>query len=105
MLHDDQLGHDSLLEGIVFEPVKRSATVKLLSYEKQETPERVPIEIVFTDVDAVTFSADCVGLAANRWAGNVAYWHIAEAAGVSHFYLVEGYISITSKAIPELRRM
>lgn len=104
MLHDDLLGHDSLLEGMAFDPVKRSATVKLLSYESQDARERVSIEIVFSDVDAVTFSADCIALADNRGAGNVAYWHIAEAAGVSHFYLVEGYISITSKAAPELHR-
>jgi hypothetical protein len=105
MLHDDQLGHDSLLDGIVFDPVKRSAVVKLLSYEGQEAPERVPIEIVFTGVGALTLSADCEALDDNRGAGNVAYWHIAQDAGVSHFYLVEGYVAITSSASPELRRL
>jgi hypothetical protein len=104
MLYDDYQGHDSLLEGIDIDTVKYTASIRLLSYETPGSPERIPITIDFSNVTSMTMQADMIQLANNRFAGTVAYWHIAEGTGTSYIYLIEGYVAVTADTPPKLVR-
>ena len=104
MLYDDLQGHDAVLNGVEFDPVKQTVSVRLLAYPELNDSKRLSIEIAFKDVASVALNADLVSLAANRSAGNVNHWHIAEGEGTSYIYLTEGYIAISSRSAPKLVR-
>jgi hypothetical protein len=53
-------------------------------------------------VDAFLLQADMIAMEANCFAGTVNQWKIAEGAGTSYFQLIEGYLTITSRAAPHL---
>lgn len=102
MLYDEQSGHDALLESIEIDAVKNAVSIKLLAYPELNASQRFPIEITFSDVTCVTTQADFIRLAENRCAGTVNHWHIAKGPGTSYFYLIEGFLSVTSNSVPEL---
>jgi len=102
MLYDEQSGHDSLFEGVELDAVNNTVSVRLLSYPTHDAAKRIPIKIVFSKVVSVTMQADMIKLARNRFAGTVNHWRIAEAAGTSYFYFIEGYMAVASKSAPIL---
>lgn len=102
MLYDDMQGHDARLDGVDFDAEKRTVLVHLLAYPETNASERIAISILFEGVTSLTLNADLASLASNRSAGNVNHWHIAERDGISHIYLVEGYIGISSQSAPQL---
>lgn len=103
MLYDEQLGHDSQLDGMSIDALAQSVSLRLSSYPSEGASDRVAIEICFTDVEQVQTLADLAELSDNRAAGNVNHWHIATGPGTSYFYLVEGCIMISAKNAPSLR--
>jgi len=104
MLYEHTLGHDSRLDGIDFDAVMQTASVRVLAYPEPNASERVAITILFKDVESFAVNADLASLANNRSAGNVNHWHIADGGGTSHIYLTEGYIMISSRSAPEMVR-
>lgn len=104
MLYSDEQGHDSQIEGITIDTSARTASIILLSYTETDSAKRVKIEIAFVDVVSMTAYADMLALADNKAAGNVSHWNIAEGEGTSHFYLIEGYLAVTSRSAPKLIR-
>lgn len=103
MLCDEQQGHDAQLDAIAIDVLRRTVSLRLLSYPSHDAPERVAIEITFSNVQQVQTIADLVKLGENRPAGNVSYWHVAEGPGASYFYLSEGCMVITADSPPVLR--
>jgi len=73
-----------------------------MAYPYFEASERIAIEMEFSDVDTFLLQADMIAMEANRFAGTVNQWKIAEGAGTSYFQLIEGYFTITSRAAPRL---
>jgi len=102
MLYDESSGHDALFEGLSVDAVGKSVSLSFLAYPSFEASERIAIEIEFSDVDAFLVQADMIAMEANRFAGTVNQWKIAEGAGTSYFQLIEGYLTITSRAAPRL---
>ena len=102
MLYDDASGHDALFEGLSVDAATKFISLSFLAYPSFEANERIAIEIEFGDVDAVLLQADMIAMQENRFAGTVNQWKIAEGAGTSYFQLIEGYLTITSRAAPRL---
>lgn len=102
MLHDDMQGHDALLDGLDFDPVKGVVSLRLQAYPKPDASTRTAIVVLFEGVTAVAMHADVASLAGNRFAGNVSYWHMADSRGTSYIYLAEGYIAITAEGVPKV---
>ncbi|MGR4862477.1 hypothetical protein [Caulobacter sp. LARHSG274] len=90
--------HDALLQGLEIDIASGSVSIRLLSYPHPEASERVAVEIEFSEVTAVNVAADLTELAQNAFAGHVGQARIADGPGTSYFYLVEGYLAVTSKA-------
>lgn len=105
MTHASWEDHDSLLDKIEIDVVAQIVTVHLQSYFGSDRRSREPATITFTGVKAVTTAADLLDLAANTFAGHLNHAHLAERGGTSHFYLVEGYIAVTSTDAPQLSRL
>lgn len=95
---NDCCGHDSLIESIEINAAAKTVSVRLLAYPQEDSRDRKPIEFQFVDVESVTTSANLDLIADNAWAGNVNQWRLAEGPGASFFYLVDGYIAVTSPA-------
>lgn len=102
MTLDDWCDHDSLIEEVVIDILKRTVSVRGLSYAGPKATARSPFTILFVDVDAVTTAADLVELTANTFAGHVNHAKLSDGPGTSHLYLVEGYISVTAQSRPRL---
>jgi hypothetical protein len=102
MLYDEQQGHDAQLEAIAIDVLGRIVTLRLSSYPAQDARERDAIEIVFTNVEQVQSIADLVELEDNHSAGNVNQWHVADGAGTSYFYLIEGCLAVTAGNAPTI---
>jgi hypothetical protein len=100
LLFDEMSGHDSQVETILVDPVAETVTVSLLSYPTYQSPDRIPIKILFTKVTSVSTIADIKELAKNRGAGNVVQWHIPKKAGTSFISLTGGYLAIISRNVP-----
>jgi hypothetical protein len=103
MLYDEQTqGHDAQLDGLAIDVLRRTVSLRLSTYPRQDAPDRVAIEIAFSNVEQVHTIADLVQLSDHHTLGNVNHWHVAEGPGTSYFYLVEGCLVITAQAAPVL---
>ena len=100
MTPDDWYDHDSLIEEVKIDILKRTVSVRGSSYAGPGAAARSPFTILFVDVDAVTTTADMVELTANTFAGHVNHAKLANGPGTSYLYLVEGYMSVTSQSAP-----
>lgn len=70
MLYDTEIqGHDSHLEGVAVDVLNRTVTLRLTAYPEAGASERVPIEMVFTEVERVHTSANLSELAKHHFAG------------------------------------
>ena len=103
MLYDEEMqGHDSQLEGVMIDVLRRTVSLRLSSFPTQDASNRVAIEVTFSDVEAVHTIADLTQLGDHHGAGNVNYWHVAEGPGTSYFHLIEGCLVITAHTAPTL---
>jgi len=102
MLYDDLSGHDALFQGLSVDAVGKSVTLSFLAYPSFGASERIAIEIEFRDVETFLLQADMIAMDANRFAGTVNQWKIAQGEGTSYFQLIEGYLTIKSRAAPRL---
>lgn len=105
ILTNEQQGHDALFDGLDFNPVKRTVSIRLQTYPAHDAAERIDVVLVFEKVATLAVNADVASLASNRFAGTVSYWHIAESKGTSHIYLAGGYIAVTHGTTPKLIRV
>jgi len=101
LLYNEQAGHDSQVETYIVDPVAKTVTVSFLSYPTWQSPDRIPIKILFSKVTSVSAIMDFEELETNRSAGNVTQWHIAKA-GTSFIQLTGGCLAITSREAPTL---
>ena len=99
---NDRNGHDALIEGIAVDARKKSVSVRLLAFPNENSRDRKPIEFIFMDVSSITTSANLDQIEVNSFAGTVNHWHLAEGPGCSYFYLIEGYIAVTSRSALKL---
>ena len=102
ILFDEMSGHDSQVESVITDPIAKTVTISLRSYETYQSPERIPVKILFSNVTSVSTIMDMKVLAINRGAGNVVQWHIAKKAGTSFITLTGGYLAITARDTPTL---
>lgn len=100
MTLDDWYDHDSLIEEVMIDIPNRTVSVRGSSYAGPEVAARSPFTILFVDVDSVTTTADIFALTASAFAGHINHAKLANGPGTSHLYLVEGYMSVTSKSAP-----
>jgi hypothetical protein len=103
MLYDPETqGHDSQIESVIVDAPLRTVLLRFSSYPSLKARERVSIEVAFEDVTSMSVVADLKQMEDNYAAGNVNHWHVAEGAGTSFFYLIEGCLTITAGLPPRL---
>ncbi len=94
--------HDALIDRLEIDFAARQVVMVLQVHIGEASPVRTPMTITFTTVRGVTTSADLMSLQDNAFAGHVSHAHLADGAGTSHIYLVEGYLAVTADAPPRL---
>ena len=105
MLYAAQMGHDAQILSVSFDVMAKSVSIRIAGYKSDNARDRQQATITFEQVTDLLVSADINELLDNHGAGNVNHWHIAQAAGTSYLYLVEGYIAITAAYPPSLEEM
>jgi len=106
MLYDEQTsGHDAQIEEVLIDVISQTVTLKMSAYPDGQASGRIPVSVVFENVEAVQTVADLAELAKHQAAGHLAYWKIAKEAGTSYFYLAAGCLSVTSKTPPTLNKL
>jgi|GEM_PF-2350935 len=98
-------GHDSLVQDIAIDTLAKTVAIRLLSCPDGHTRRRVPLELLFQEVEAVTVDADMIALLVDAGAGAVDHWHLADAAGASHIHMAKGHVSVAARQAPELIRL
>jgi hypothetical protein len=106
MLYDEETsGHDAQLEEVLIDVISQTVTLRMSAYPDPLTTDRVPISVMFENVEAVQTVADLAELAVHHAAGHLAYWKIAKEAGTSFFYLAAGCLSVTARTPPVLIKL
>jgi hypothetical protein len=82
----------------------KTVAIRLLSHPDSRTRRRVPLELLFQQVEAVTVDADIITLRVEEGAGTVDHWHLADA-GASHIHMAKGHVSVAARIAPELIRL
>ena len=98
-------GHDSLVQDIAIDTLAKTVAIRLLSHPDSRTRRRVPLELLFQQVEAVTVDADIITLRVEEGVGTVDHWHLADAAGASHIHMAKGHVSVAARIAPELIRL
>ncbi|HIQ18817.1 MAG TPA: hypothetical protein EYH41_12665 [Novosphingobium capsulatum] len=98
-------GSSVLVQDISIDTLGKIVSIQLLAGPDARTGRRIPLELLFRDVEAVTVDADIIELRCNAEAGVIAYWHLAPGAGTSHIHLAHGHVSIAARCAPVLTRL
>lgn len=100
MLYDEETsGHDAQLEEVLIDVISQTVTLRMSAYPDPLTTDRVPISVMFENVEAVQTVADLAELAVHHAAGHLAYWKIAKEAGTS-FFLSSGGMLVRDRKNP-----
>lgn len=101
----DLIGPDALVQDISIDSFAKTVAIRLLSRPDAQTHRRVPLELLFQDVEAVTVDADMIELYTNAEAGAIDHWHLAPSAGSSYIHMARGHVSVAARTAPELTRL
>ncbi|MDR0775577.1 MAG: hypothetical protein LBE81_02940 [Azonexus sp.] len=91
--------HDANLLGVAFDPVARTADVRLAYYPNEQSSERVLGALRFTGVSQFNQLVDLGLLEEHARFGNIVQWVSGERSGVSYIYLARGLISVTAVSV------
>lgn len=89
--------HDALIKCVSTDCVAKTMLLTLEYYPKGARG-RLPLWLLFSDVESVSQMLSMDKLASNAFAGNVNYW-IPEQNGLTHIYLSDGCIAIKAGRI------
>jgi len=84
--------HDATLLGVSFDPVERTAEIRLVYYPSSQSRERVPAVLNFREVTRFNQITDMDVLRAHAGPGNITHFICGESPVASHLYLVGGLI-------------
>jgi hypothetical protein len=97
-LEDIEL-HDAVIDSVNTNYRKQTVSVAVRYYPDQKDKKRVSAKVVFSGVERLSEVSDFRALSENKTFGNISYWHPADGEGTTYFYLTEGIVAITAKAI------
>ena len=104
---DDLVWHDGTFDNMILTPSAKGSLLGELRldvslYPSPESAARIPLQLEFKDINALTLSCDLYELKDNRKAGNISNGYIKSANGPLlkvKIYLVDGYFELTCKKI------
>jgi len=92
--------HDAVIDSVTTNYHEKTVTVTIHYYpDQKESRKRIPAKVMFSGVERLSEVSDLLALADNENAGNISYWHPSMGKGTTYFYLTEGVVAITAKAI------
>ncbi|MCC4589951.1 hypothetical protein LL974_02250 [Xanthomonas campestris pv. cannae] len=91
--------HDAMLLGVSFDPVERTAEIRLAYYPSHQARHRAVGALRFAGVTRLNQIADLEALQQHAGPGNISQFVTGEQPGVSHLYLVRGLIEIAANAV------
>jgi len=98
------LGPDARVEDIAIDALAKTVAIRLLGCPDARS-RRVPLELLFQDVEAVTVDADMVEIRRDAEAALIEHCHLAAEAGASHIHMARGHVSVAARTAPELIRL
>ncbi len=95
--------HDGLFEFSEIDYANRTVRIRISFYETENAKSRVPLRIVFRNVDSLSQISDFKNMAKNAFAGNINYWAIGDDETPTYLYFTDGCLVIRADR-PEIER-